>query len=277
MALFAKAASAEIPPPQLGFVRAAFGILIVALYACRGTLRVVSWRNLVNRGASGAGAVYLYFQAIAHLPVGVATLLNYTAPVFTVLWCSVLYGERVGRRTLQALAVTTVGIILVLRSRSVGESGVGIYELLGVGGAILSGLSMALITEARRTDGTWEIFGAFSAGCLLIAAPEALSRWHAPSGRTWLLLAAMGACSATAQVLMTESMGFLNATLSGVINQLTPVVSLSVGAYVFGERFGGLAWCGIALTLAGGLCGAWLGARPRRQPEATEGGPAPPQ
>ena len=285
MALIAKAAAAEIPAPQLGFVRAGFGVLAVAVYALRGTLRVVSYRNLINRGASGGGAVYLYFQAIAHLPVGVATLLNYTAPVFTVLWCAALYGERVGRRTLEAVVITTLGIVLVLRGRSLLAGGLGIYELVGMGGAILSGLAMTLITEARRTDGAWEIFGAFSVGCLLVSAPEALAHWQTPSRHAWLLLAAMGAFSVGGQVMMTYTMGFLDATLSGVINQLTPVASLSAGAYLFGERFGALAWCGIGITLAGALFGAWLGATPRqsstrtvpRIKTANEGGPAPPQ
>ncbi|MEO6953766.1 MAG: DMT family transporter [Polyangia bacterium] len=266
MALFAKAAAVEIAPPQLGFVRAAFGLIVVGLYSLRVPLHLVSKRGLFNRAAAGAVAVYLYFTAIAHLPVGVATLLNYTAPVFTALWCAVLYRERIERRTLQALAITTVGIILVLRGRATGSlTGIGVYELVGIGGAVFSGLAMCFITEVRRTDGSWEIFGAFSLGCLLVTTPETVLHWHAPSAHAWLMIICMGMLSVTAQVMMTHSMGYLNATLSGVINQLTPVASLTAGTYVFDERFGTLAWCGIGLTLVGGLFGAWLGATPRRR------------
>ena len=36
--------------------------------------------GLLLRGAYGGAAVLFYFLGIAHLPVGIATLLNYTAP-----------------------------------------------------------------------------------------------------------------------------------------------------------------------------------------------------
>jgi drug/metabolite transporter (DMT)-like permease len=144
--------------------------------------------------------------------------------------------------------------------------GLGRYELLGMGGAVLSGLSMALIAEVRRTDGAWEIFAAFSAGCLLVSAPMALVHPVMPSPSGWACLLGMGLFSVAAQLLMTYAMRFVEATISGVVNQLTPAVSLIVGWVVFDEHFGLLTACGIALTMAGGVLGAYLASRKRFPP-----------
>ena len=63
------------------------------------------------RGAYGGAAVLFYFIGIAHLPVGIATLLNYTAPVFTAIYAALFLGEAITRATLGALALTSVGVV----------------------------------------------------------------------------------------------------------------------------------------------------------------------
>lgn len=263
MAVFAKAASATLSGTEVAFVRSGFGLLVCALVATRRPFVARNRAGLFWRGLTGAAAVYCYFLALAHLPVGIATLLNYTAPVFIAIWSAVLFGERLDRRALQALVLTTIGIAFVLRGQAgPGALGLGRWELVGLCGAILSGLSMSVIADLRRTDGAWEIFLAFSLGCLLISTPEALSGWRAPSPRAWLLLVAMGLFSVAAQVLLTHAMGYVSATLSGVINELTPIASLLVGWLVFDERFGALTAIGIALTLLGGAYGAYLASSP---------------
>src|SRR5262249_4218496 len=83
MAILAKAAAARLPGPEVAFVRFVIGLLACVVAATRLRLRANNWRGLFWRGAFGGAAVLCYFLAIAHLPVGMATLLNYTAPVFT--------------------------------------------------------------------------------------------------------------------------------------------------------------------------------------------------
>jgi drug/metabolite transporter (DMT)-like permease len=262
MALFAKAAARDLPGTEVAFVRSAFGVVVCVLVATKRPLVARNRWGLFWRGLSGAIAVSFYFLAIEHLPVGIATLLNYTAPVFTALWSGLFLGERFDRRTLGALGVTTLGICFVLRGQSPPEAFVvSGWQLVGMAGAVTSGLSMALIGEVRKTDGAWEIFAAFSLACMLVTAPFALSRWVAPGQRGWGLLVGMGVFSVSAQVLMTWAMRFVSATLAGVINQLTPVASLAIGWFLFSEHFGPVTAIGVAVTLAGGAYGAYLARR----------------
>lgn len=264
MTLFAKAATRSVPAAEVAFVRSAFGLIACALAAWRRPFVVSNKWGLFWRGATGAVAVSCFFVAIEHLPVGIATLLNYTSPVFTALWAAALLGERIGLLTILALLFTTCGLGFVLEGQAPpGSLGVGLYQLIGIAGAIMSGLSMALIAEVRRTDGAWEIFAAFSLGCLLVSAPLALVHPVLPSPRAWLFLVGMGLFSVSAQLLMTHAMGYVSATLSGVVNQLTPAMSLLIGWIVFEEHFSPVTAFGIALTLTGGGLGAWLASRKR--------------
>ena len=263
MATAAKIASAHVSGTETAFLRSLFGIL-----ACVGhhlfVQRLVA-RNKVGlflRGATGAVAVYCYFLAIEHLPVGIATLLNYTMPVFSAIWAALFYRHRLGRRTAIALVFTTVGIGAVIHGQAPpGSLGLGPWELCGMCGAILSGLSMVFIAELRKTDGSWEIFAAFSVACMLVAAPQAIAHWTWPGGGAWAALAVMGVASVSAQILMTYAMREVSATLSGIVNQITPVTSLLLGLVLLGERFGTVTSIGIALTLFGGSLGAMLASR----------------
>ena len=86
MALLAKEAAGRLPGPEIALVRFLFGIAACLVVAVTRGLRPRNKSGLLLRGVLGGSAVLCYFLAIEHLPVGLATLLNYTAPVFTALW-----------------------------------------------------------------------------------------------------------------------------------------------------------------------------------------------
>ena len=193
-----------------------------------------------------------------------ATLLNYTAPVFTALWAALFLAEPVGRAALGALAITTVGVGLVIYGNAPpGTLGFGTWQLVGIGSAILSGAAVATIREVRKTDGSWEIFGAFClVGALITGVPTA-RHWVQPTSREWGLAIAVGTLSVVAQLLMTYSLRYMRAAVAGIVMQLTPVASLLFGYLLFDERTAGLALGGAAITLAGVSWGAWIAAKPQ--------------
>ncbi len=61
-----------------------------------------------------AGAQLCYYNAVAHLSVGVALLLEYTAPVLVVGWLWVTTRRRPTNLTLAGIALAVAGIMLVL-------------------------------------------------------------------------------------------------------------------------------------------------------------------
>ena len=69
-----------------------------------------------------AGAQLCYFNAVAHLSVGVALLLEYTAPILVVGWLWATTQRRPSGMTLAGVALAIAGITLVLNIFSGGAS-----------------------------------------------------------------------------------------------------------------------------------------------------------
>jgi drug/metabolite transporter (DMT)-like permease len=61
-----------------------------------------------------AGAQLCYYNAVAHLSVGVALLLEYTAPVLVIAWVWATTRQRPRGFTLAGVALAIVGVTLVL-------------------------------------------------------------------------------------------------------------------------------------------------------------------
>ena len=267
MAVLAKKVAGRLPGPEVAFVRFCIGLVACAVAATRIELRANNKIGLLMRGAFGGGAVLLYFLAIAHLPVGVATLLNYTAPVFTALYAMMFLGELVTPATFCALGLTTLGVGLVLKGTAPpGSLGLGLWQWVGIGSALLSGAAVATIREVRKTDGSWEIFAAFCVGGGVMTALPTAAGWVTPSVVEWGALLAIGIISVVAQLLLTYALRFVSAAGAGIIIQLTPVAALGLGWVLYEEKMTGLSMGGAALTLAGVSWGAYLASLPQPMP-----------
>ena len=227
---------------------------------------------LLLRGLTGGVAVVLYFLTIEHLNVGLATLLNYTSPPFTVVLARVFLGERLTGRALAALALTMVGVGLVVagQPRPEGPPAPVVMALGGTAPAdpfwIAMGLLSAIcsagaITTIRalrsgpQPESVWSIFFSFCVVGALCAAP--LSReLHAPDAREAALLLGVGGTAMLAQLGMNGVMRWVPAAFFGITAQLSVVFTMLLGALLLGESWTALSGAGALLTLAGV---AWAG------------------
>src|SRR6476469_5177258 len=96
---------------------AAVVLLGPALWSLRGrwaALRRNAW-VIVGYGLTGvAGCQLAYFNAVTHLSVGVALLLEYLAPVLIVGWLWLRHRQAPRRLTLAGVALAVAGLLLVL-------------------------------------------------------------------------------------------------------------------------------------------------------------------
>lgn len=93
---------------------------------------------LVVAGVVGIGLVqWLYFVAISRLPVGIALLLEYLAPVLVVLWVRFVRGEQVRARIWAALALSVTGLVVVAEAwRGLQLDGLGLLAGLGAAASL---------------------------------------------------------------------------------------------------------------------------------------------
>jgi drug/metabolite transporter (DMT)-like permease len=267
MAFAAKMASARLSGSEVAFVR--FVIMLLPVLAVPRLARMaVEYKRLdllLYRGVFGGVAVLLYFLAIEHIPVGIATLFNYSSPIFSVPFAALFLGEKVDRRLLLPLVAALTGLFLV----ATGNHGagplfhLGVWEIVGIGSSILSGAALTAIRAARRSEGSWSIYGSFSLCGLLATAPFALATFRRPTTTEWLLLALIGVSSVAAQLLMTWAYRWVTNLQAGVISQLTVVMSMLLGVIFLGDRLAPLQLLGTVLTLAGVVGVAWSQSTPR--------------
>ncbi|MBS2023372.1 MAG: DMT family transporter [Deltaproteobacteria bacterium] len=262
MVVFAKRVSFRLPGPEVAWLRFLVGALACGLATLRRPLAFANKRLLVLRGLMGGSAVLVFFLAVEHLHVGVATLLNYTAPLWATLWAAVFLREHPKRLTLVAMAVAFAGVVLVLTGREALRGMDLRWQLVGVLSGVLSGASVAVIRELRRTDGSWEIFAAFNLGGLVVCAPQALGQWVSPTPFEWSLLVLVGLLSVGAQLALTWALRYATTAGSGVLMQLTPVAAFVGGALAFGDTIPLQSLVGAGIAVVGVGWGAYLGSVP---------------
>lgn len=264
MAMLARRLSSTIPGHQVAVVRFGIGVIVTALGCVflRLDLRPRRWGWLLSRGVFGGAAVLLYFKGIEKIGVGMATLLNYTAPVWSMVFAWLFLRERPRRHAGVALALTLAGVALVTSGRAHAWR-LGVWEMLGVLSAVFSGLAVTSIRATRRHDsdgqpgeGSWTVFASFTLIGSLITLPTVFSpigAWVAPSREAWIVLVACALLSVLAQLLMTSALGRLTTVGLGIIQQVTVVLSLLGGWLLFREPIGLRGAIGSLLTISGVL------------------------
>ena len=118
-----------------------------------------------------AGAQLCYYNAVAHLPVGVALLLEYTAPILVVGWIWATTGRAPSRLTLVGVALAVVGVTLVLDVFSPGDTAhidhVGV--IWGLCAAVCAA-SYFMMSDEVTADGSGLNAITLAAGGLVVAA-----------------------------------------------------------------------------------------------------------
>ncbi|HEX6641302.1 MAG TPA: DMT family transporter [Thermoanaerobaculia bacterium] len=255
MAFAAKLASARLTGSQVAFIRFAIGTL-PALLIPRFRKSALTFHRLdllFYRGFFGGVAVLCYFIAIEKISVGVATLLNYTSPVFSGLFSMLLLHERISPKVLIPMPVALFGVFLVVHANAhPGDIlGFGTWELVGLGSALASGAAVTAMRAARRGENSWSVYTSFCLLGTLVTAPLAIATWKTPTYEEWFALGATSLFAIGAQLLLTFSLRWVDAMTVGVISQLAVLVSMVLGATLLGEHISGMAALGATLAIGG--------------------------
>ena len=257
MALCAKNATRQqLSGPEVACLRFCFGLFSAVVPLGMGVgLRPQNYGALFLRGLLGGLAVLAYFAAIAHLPVGIATLLNSSSPVFVAFFSAVFLREPLRWHAVLALFISSAGVCMVVLGNAPTDAGRPssslLWALVGLGSAVLSAGAVTTVRSMRRREGSWEIFLAFClVGALITAVPTA-AHWVTPSPTALAWLLAMSVASVAAQILMTYALRDVEAVRAGLILQLTPIATFGLGVGLLNERPAPLGFVGAVVTIIG--------------------------
>jgi drug/metabolite transporter (DMT)-like permease len=223
---------------------------------------------LVAFGLVGVALVqWLYFVAIEHLPVGVALLIEFTAPLFVALFARFVYREHVRRRIWVSVALCLTGLTLVVELWSgVAFSTVGVTAAFG-GALALSAYLLMAERERKHRDAASLSFYGFLFASLLWAVVQPL--WNFPwgvldddvslqgnlseySAPMWVLVAFIVVVGTMVTFsLLMGSLRHVSATRASIVGTLEPVVATVIAWAWLGESFGPMQLVGGAIVIAG--------------------------
>jgi drug/metabolite transporter (DMT)-like permease len=207
-------------------------------------------------GVAGLAAVqFTYFQAIALLPIGVAVLLQYLAPVLLVVYERLFGNEAFDRRVLAGLGCSVVGCFFA----------VGAYRadfvrlnLAGTGVALLSAVCFAFYTTqaahlVRRRPVPTVLFYGFLFGSLFWLAYDAVLRPDYPlsGGVLALMLGSAFLGTLVPFGLLIAALRVLAPSRAGITSTLEPVLAGGIAFFWFGETLEPLQLVGAVLVLVG--------------------------
>jgi len=90
-----------------------------------------------------------YFISVKHTSVSIAVLLLYTAPVYVTLLSPLLLKEYINRRSIFALVISIIGVILVIRPDTLFQD-VDYTYLIGLAAGLVSGVLYGGMTLTSR-------------------------------------------------------------------------------------------------------------------------------
>lgn len=155
--------------------RLAGGALVMATFA---TIVKPDWIREARRHARVviayglvpiAGAQLCYYNAVSHLSIGVALLLEYTAPILVVGWIWATTRRRPRGMTLAGVALAVAGIMLVLNILS----GSAQVNAIGVAWGLAAAICAAcyfMMSDEVTADGSGLSSITLSAGGLVVGA-----------------------------------------------------------------------------------------------------------
>lgn len=204
MAACVRLASQDLPQSEVVFFRNFIGLVLLLPLAIRSrtSLRTSRLGLHMLRSAFGFIAMYLYFYAIAHLPLADAVLLNYTSPLFIAFFAFIILGEQLKINRKMSIILGFIGVCFLFHPSSAIASMAG---LLGLLSGVSAGLAQIFIKKLASTEPGLRIVIMFALfGCIFSLVPM-LFEFVAPDGLNWAVLIALGCLGNLAQLSLTRA------------------------------------------------------------------------
>ena len=262
--LFVELAVPSLSVLSIVWLRVAGGALVLGLWlaAARGTVPkgVRVWAALLVMGLlNNALPFSLFVLAQGQITSGLASILNATTPLWTVLVAHHLTkDERLSWAKIAGLALGFLGV-LVIAGGDMGRGGANIWAILACLGAALSYGFAAVWGRRFKVMGLAPIAVAF--GMLASAAAVLLPLWlvvDVPWAMAMPKADVLGAVvglavfsTALAYILYFRLLASAGATMVSLVTFVIPASAIGLGFVVLGEGVSPYDLGGLALILAG--------------------------
>ncbi len=248
---------------------AALLLLIVVLTGRRARLAMPRhhWPRLLLYGLVGLGLLQsFYFEAIARIPIGLAILIEFLAPLWVALWARFAQKQAVRPILWPALAITLIGLAIVAGAQFEDLDPIGLLSALAAGWcfAVYFIVGERLVADHDPFVVSFWGFAIAAAGWMAASlfVAQIVPLWDVdyrqvvttaavtlPMAALLLWIISLGTVVPFASE--TAAMRWIPATTVSVLAMLEPIGSAAIGWWWFDERLTAFQVFGAALVLAG--------------------------
>ncbi|GGH39217.1 EamA domain-containing membrane protein RarD [Cribrihabitans marinus] len=266
MSALVKALSEDIPAGEAVFFRSFFAIPVILVWlVARGELRrgLVAKRPMGHfwRGVLGTTAMGLTFTGLGLLPLPEVTAIGYATPIFTLILAAIMLGERIRLIRIGAVAIGLLGVLIMLWPRL--GSGTPATDAATLGALCILAATVARafvqihIRQLVQVDHAAAIVFYFSVTASLLALLTVFFGWVVPTPRQAIMLVATGLIGGVAQILVTSSYRFGQASMLAPYDYTSMLLAIAIGYVWFAELPTLVMLAGAGLVIAGNVLVIW--------------------
>ncbi len=266
MGVAVKFASAFYSTAEIVAWRGWIGIFLLFSYAYGRNLplRTTMPATHISRGAVGVISLWLWYYAIAGMPLALAVTLNYLSPVWLV---AIVLGHRWWRQgklphwgAPLAILLGFVGVVCVLHPDSPQQyAHYAVIALISSFFAALAYLQVRQMGKAGEPE--YRVVFYFSLSCAVAGTAVALTQVPPsatpPTTWAWLWLVLTGCSAAAAQVAMTRAYRLGNPIVAASLHYTGIIFSCAWDVLIWQAQPDLLSYTGIAIILLGGLLASY--------------------
>lgn len=298
MGVCVRLVSDHIPVGEMVFFRSGVALILLVLWlAWRGgwpdELKTRRPLGHLGRGLSGAAGMFANFASLAVLPLADATAYFYASPIFVTLIAALALRENVHFSRWAAVAIGFGGVLTML-SEHVGFASLahslesqGFGATVALMGAFFAALSIIQTRRLAALEHTAAIvfyftsLTTFAGGLVLVlaqlGAPTLAGQLFVwPDDRQWLALVGAGVAGGFAQIAVTTSYRYADASLLAAYDYFALVWALILSVLFFGDWPGLTVLAGVGAIAASGLLALFgekfFNAAPKTQPQSAASG-----
>ncbi len=238
-----------LPPTEMVVLRSLIAIGLMAPWVL-----AVGWKGIkpnrmdlhILRGIFNGGGMLLWFWALGLIPIADAVAVQFTLPLFALLFAVLFLHERIGIRRIGAMAVGFIGVLVIIRP---GFAEVTLATGAVLGSAALYAASLVVMRSQSQNDRPLTIMLWSNLFIGAVAVIPAMFDWVAPPLAAWpwlMFLAVGGWC---AHFSLTKALVTIDAKSAAPLDFLR-LPFVAIAAYpLFGEFPDALTWTGAGVII----------------------------
>ena len=239
----AKYLADEVHIFEIVFLRCALVVVILSPFLFKEgkkSLFTTQPKNQIYRVVTNSIAILLFFYGLSISPLSLATVLNFTAPIFTVIFAIIFLKEKLTSYRLISLVLGFIGVMCVLRP----DLSLNLGGLLVLLSSLVWASSLIFIKKLTKTDSAVTISLYAGVGMMPATFAAAYPYLEEINFVQFLFILFIAVSGTTAQTLLNSALKRGELSFLLPLDFLRLIWSVLIGVALFGESTSVFLWLG---------------------------------